>query len=198
VPWIRAGGEVQRDVTANPKRCCVQNSVLLSGPVLPGLERPVCDRSHGPGTGLAQRDRLQACPRVRRRRRAQPARPQHEGCTKSAQDGGTPHCKAHGEGKRCHQVGCAKSALGDTKRVSRMVAGGAATTRAAARRLLQAARRTRRMEAAGGASTRAAANQLLQAARPTSDELTVLYSNGPDDRSVKLALGYVTAATSGC
>jgi hypothetical protein len=111
VPWIRAGGEVQRDVTANPKRCCVQNSVLLSGPVLPGLERPVCDRSHGPGTGLAQRDRLQACPRVRRRRRAQPARPQHEGCTKSAQDGGTPHCKAHGEGKRCHQVGCAKSAL---------------------------------------------------------------------------------------
>jgi hypothetical protein len=35
-------------------------------------------------------------------------------------------------------------------------------------------------------------------ARHTSDELTVLYSNGPDDRSVKLALGYVTAATSGC
>jgi hypothetical protein len=34
--------------------------------------------------------------------------------------------------------------------------------------------------------------------RGTSDELTVLYSNGPDDRSVKLALGYVTAATSGC
>jgi hypothetical protein len=32
----------------------------------------------------------------------------------------------------------------------------------------------------------------------SSDELTVLYSNGPDDRSVKLALGYVTAATSGC
>jgi hypothetical protein len=30
------------------------------------------------------------------------------------------------------------------------------------------------------------------------DELTVLYSNGPDDRSIKLALGYVTAATSGC
>jgi hypothetical protein len=37
-----------------------------------------------------------------------------------------------------------------------------------------------------------------QAARSTSDELTVLYSNGPDDRSVKLALGYVTAATCGC
>jgi hypothetical protein len=32
----------------------------------------------------------------------------------------------------------------------------------------------------------------------TGDELAVLYSNGPDDRSVKLALGYVTAATSGC
>ena len=39
---------------------------------------------------------------------------------------------------------------------------------------------------------------VLVEARPTSDELTVLYSNGPDDRSVKLALGYVTAATSGC
>jgi hypothetical protein len=54
-----------------------------------------------------------------------------------------------------------------------------------------------RMEGASAASTRAAPRQ-LQAARPTSDELTVLYSNGPDDRSVKLALGYVTAATSGC
>jgi hypothetical protein len=33
---------------------------------------------------------------------------------------------------------------------------------------------------------------------PLVNELTVHYSNGPDDRSVKLALGYVTAATSGC
>jgi hypothetical protein len=32
----------------------------------------------------------------------------------------------------------------------------------------------------------------------TSDELTVLYSNGPDDKSIKLALGYVTTATSDC
>jgi hypothetical protein len=55
-----------------------------------------------------------------------------------------------------------------------------------------------RMEVAGAASTWVAPRLLLQVARHTSDELTVLYSNGPDDRSVKLALGYVTAATSGC
>jgi hypothetical protein len=68
---------------------------------------------------------------------------------------------------------------------------------------LEAIRSTaRRMAEAGGASTRAVQRQLLQSARSTtgtcSDELTVLYSNGPDDKSVKLALGYVTAATSGC
>jgi hypothetical protein len=56
----------------------------------------------------------------------------------------------------------------------------------------------RRTAGAGGASTWAAPSQLRQVARLTSDELTVLYSNGPDDRSVKLALGYVTAATGGC
>jgi hypothetical protein len=48
----------------------------------------------------------------------------------------------------------------------------------------------RRMEEAGVASTRAVPSP-LKAARSTSDELTVLYYNGPDDRSVKLALGYV-------
>jgi hypothetical protein len=53
------------------------------------------------------------------------------------------------------------------------------------------------LAAASAVSTRAASS-LLEAIRSTSDELTVLYSNGPDDRSVKLALGYVTAATSGC
>ena len=37
-----------------------------------------------------------------------------------------------------------------------------------------------------------APRQLSKTARNTSDEHTVLYSNGPDDRSVKLALGYVT------
>jgi hypothetical protein len=46
------------------------------------------------------------------------------------------------------------------------------------------------MEEAGGARRRAALSRLLEAGRLTSDELTVLYSNGPDDRSVKLALGY--------
>jgi len=57
-----------------------------------------------------------------------------------------------------------------------------------------AARRT----AVAGAARRRVVSLLLKAARSTSDELTVLYSNGPDDRSVKLALGYVTAATCGC
>jgi hypothetical protein len=33
------------------------------------------------------------------------------GCTKSAQGGGTPHCKAHGGGKRCQHEGCPKSAV---------------------------------------------------------------------------------------
>jgi hypothetical protein len=89
----------------------------------------------------------------------------------------------------------------------RMVEAGAASTRAAPRPLLQAARpiasrtaeagatSTRaaslllkthttawRMAEATVASTRAAPRPLLQAARPTSDELTVLYSNGPDDK----------------
>jgi hypothetical protein len=64
---------------------------------------------------------------------------------------------------------------------------------------LEAIRSTaRRMAEAGGASTRAVQSQLLQSARSTSDELTVLYSNGPDDKSVKLALGYVRTATSDC
>jgi hypothetical protein len=41
---------------------------------------------------------------------------QHEGCSKSAvQGGGTLHCVAHGGGKRCQQAGCLKSALGDTE-----------------------------------------------------------------------------------
>jgi hypothetical protein len=82
---------------------------------------------------------------------------------------------------------------------SRMAAAGGASTWAASSQLLEAAHLTaRRMAAASGASTWAAPRQLCQVAHLTSDELTVLYSNGPDDRSVKLALGYVTAATSGC
>jgi hypothetical protein len=81
----------------------------------------------------------------------------------------------------------------------RMEGAGAASTRAAPRQLVQAARPTAsHMAEAGAASMWAAPSRLLQAARYTSDELTVLDSNGPDDRSVKLALGYVTAATSGC
>jgi hypothetical protein len=34
-------------------------------------------------------------------------------CTKSAQPG-TPHCVAHGGGKRCQTADCIKSAQGDT------------------------------------------------------------------------------------
>ena len=32
------------------------------------------------------------------------------GCTKQAASGGTPHCKAHGGGKRCQHEGCSKAA----------------------------------------------------------------------------------------
>jgi hypothetical protein len=70
-------------------------------------------------------------------------------------------------------------------------AGGSVSWRATPSGLLVVARRTAsHMAGANGASRRAVPSQLLQAGRPTSDELTVLYSNGPDDRSVKLALGY--------
>jgi hypothetical protein len=75
---------------------------------------------------------------------------------------------------------------------------GAASTRAAPSPLLTAAHFTARRMAGANAAKRRAAPSPLEATRGTSDELTVLYSNGPDDRSVKLALGYVTAATSGC
>ena len=39
---------------------------------------------------------------------------QKEGCLKSAEGGGTPHCKGHGGGKRCQEEGCTKSAIGGT------------------------------------------------------------------------------------
>ena len=39
---------------------------------------------------------------------------QHEGCLKSAAWGGTPPCKAHGGGRRCQEEDCTKSALGLT------------------------------------------------------------------------------------
>jgi hypothetical protein len=50
------------------------------------------------------------------------------------------------------------------------------------------ARPTASHMAGGGAASTMAASPLLKAASSTGDELTVLYSNGPDDRSVKLAL----------
>jgi hypothetical protein len=74
--------------------------------------------------------------------------------------------------------------------------GGRVSWRAAPSGLfvLQAARHTARRMAGASGAKRTAASSPLAATRSTSDELTVLYSNGPDDRSVKLALGYVTAA----
>jgi hypothetical protein len=59
VPWIRAEGAYTE--TANPKRLPFNTPSRL-GPVHPGLERPVCDPSLCPGTGLAQRDRSQSLP----------------------------------------------------------------------------------------------------------------------------------------
>jgi hypothetical protein len=41
---------------------------------------------------------------------------QLKGCTKlAAVTRGTPHCIAHGGGKRCQEEDCIKSALGDTE-----------------------------------------------------------------------------------
>jgi hypothetical protein len=78
-----------------------------------------------------------------------------------------------------------------------MEAAGGASKRAASRGLNTPHTTALRMAEASGALRRAAPRE-LKTIRSTSDELTVLYSNGPDDRSVNLALGYVTAATSGC
>ena len=48
-----------------------------------------------------------------------------EGCTKRAESGGTPHCKAHGGGRRCQTVDCTKSARGDTGALHRARRGQA-------------------------------------------------------------------------
>jgi hypothetical protein len=39
-----------------------------------------------------------------------------DGCTKGIAGGGTPHCKAHGGGKRCREESCTKSAAGCYRR----------------------------------------------------------------------------------
>ena len=46
--------------------------------------------------------------------RKQPKLCEREDCTKGAVSGGTPHCLAHGGGKRCKEEDCPKSAIGDT------------------------------------------------------------------------------------
>jgi hypothetical protein len=62
VPWIRAGEDVQtryKPVLQTPKPR--SNTPYRLGRFT-GLDRPVCDPSLGPGTGLAQRDRSQSLP----------------------------------------------------------------------------------------------------------------------------------------
>jgi hypothetical protein len=64
VPWIRAGRYrlyVKRDITATPERL-LRSILHLAWDRFTRLERPVCDPSLGPGTGLAQRDRSQSLP----------------------------------------------------------------------------------------------------------------------------------------
>jgi hypothetical protein len=39
-------------------------------------------------------------------------RGQEEGCSKSAVQDGTDHCKTHGGGRRCQHLGCPKAAAG--------------------------------------------------------------------------------------
>jgi hypothetical protein len=61
VPWIRAGGRTERRYLQTLSGCRVQYSVTL-GTGSTGLEKPVCDPSLSPGTGVAQRDRSQSLP----------------------------------------------------------------------------------------------------------------------------------------
>jgi hypothetical protein len=98
--------------------------------------------------------------------------------------------------------------------VARMEEAGAVRRTAAPRELCQEAWRRQALPAGGlhlvsswrrhaelyrawrgQALPRGGLHQVYCCLRGTSDDLTVLYSNGPDDRSVKMVLGYVTAAT---
>jgi hypothetical protein len=74
----------------------------------------VCSRRHGPLQGMEAAGGQQAgCLTA-----AQGGTPhciahgvgkrQHEGCPKAAAGGGTQNCQAHGGGKRCQQEGCSK------------------------------------------------------------------------------------------
>jgi hypothetical protein len=82
------------------------------------------------------------------------------GCSKQAVSGGTPHCIAHGGGKRCQHTGCTKSAIRNI--ASHMAGAGAARTRAAPRQLKAAHTAAWRMGAAGAARRRAAPSQSLE------------------------------------
>jgi hypothetical protein len=62
-----------------------------------------------------------------------------EDCSKWAQSGGTPHCVAHGGGKRCQEEDCTKSAVaGGTKHC--VAHGGGTAKRRAAPSPLEATR----------------------------------------------------------
>jgi hypothetical protein len=87
------------------------------------------------------------------------------GCPKAAASGGTPHCKAHGGGRRCQHEGCSNSAVG----AQYCKAHGGGKRRAAPSPLSKTARIiARRTEGAGGASTWAAPRQLLEVAHLTA------------------------------
>jgi hypothetical protein len=68
-------------------------------------------------------------------------RPCEEGCSKERL-GSTGVCSAHGGGRRCQHEGCSKAAQGDTQYYVANGGGSVASTRAAVRQLLHAARRT--------------------------------------------------------
>jgi hypothetical protein len=65
---------------------------------------------------------------------------------------------------------------------SRTAEASGVNTRAAPSQPLQAAHSTASRMGAAGVSSNQTAPSLLEATRGISDELTVLYSNGPDDK----------------
>jgi len=72
-----------------------------------------------PSPALSSRVRVLITPfqtskRVGAMPRKQPKLCEREGCTKGARPGGTPHCKAHGGGRRCKDEDCTKSAFDRT------------------------------------------------------------------------------------
>jgi hypothetical protein len=85
---------------------------------------------------------------------------QHEGCTKSAR-GDTEHCKAHGGGRRCQHDGCLTAAATGGTPICKAHGGGKRCQHAGCTKSLEATRRiASRTVVAGVASTRAAPSRL--------------------------------------